>query len=88
MSSSHASGERETVILGSSNGSIEVEAIGLDKVRGKLSRLDHLRAVSLGSESVAFPDPPGEIKKTCPSKSDSRLLIDCDLTRVFCILFV
>lgn len=64
----------EKVILGSSNGAIEVEAPGLDKVRGKLSNLQRLREVSLDNHGVATSDPPGEIKQACPGKSaDGRL---------------
>lgn len=58
---------KETVILGSSNGVIEVEAVGLNKVRGKLARLESLREISLDSEDVALVDPPGKINFTCPS---------------------
>lgn len=58
---------KETVILGSSNGVIEVEAVGLNKVRGKLARLESLREISLDSEDVALADPPGKINFTCPS---------------------
>ncbi|EJD02198.1 RNI-like protein [Fomitiporia mediterranea MF3/22] len=63
----HTTGQKETVILGSSNGAIEVEAIGLDKVRGKLARLERLREISLDTEDVAFADPSGDIRKTCPN---------------------
>ncbi|KIP12320.1 hypothetical protein PHLGIDRAFT_98272 [Phlebiopsis gigantea 11061_1 CR5-6] len=55
----------EKVILGSSNGAIEVEAPGLDKVRGKLSNLQRLKIVSLDNHGVATPDPPGEIERVC-----------------------
>lgn len=65
---SGSSGLKETVILGSSNGAIEVEAVGFDKVRSKLSNLVKLRQISLVSEDVAWSDPPGRIKETCPSK--------------------
>ncbi|KAK7694061.1 hypothetical protein QCA50_003637 [Cerrena zonata] len=57
---------REIVTLGSSNGAIEVEAVGLDKIRAKLSRLDTLREVSLDNKDVASADNPGSIGKTCP----------------------
>ena len=62
------SSKKEVVILGSSHGSIEVEAVGLDRVRGKLSHLERLRNISLDGENVAFSDPEGEIKSTCPSE--------------------
>jgi hypothetical protein len=52
--------------LGSSKGAIEVEAVGLDKIRGKFAKLQTLREVSLDGENVAASDPPGEIRKTCP----------------------
>lgn len=61
-------GSQETVILGSSNGAIEVEAVNLDKIRGKLSQLERLRAISLDRESVSSVGPPGEIRSKCTSK--------------------
>jgi len=63
----HGSQGHEFVILGSSNGAIEVEAVNLDKVRNKLSRVEKLREVSLDGENVAFADSSDEIGKTCPS---------------------
>ena len=65
---------KETVILGSSNGVIEVEAVGLNKVRGKLARLESLREISLDSEDVALADPPGKINFTCPSVCSFRFI--------------
>ncbi|TFK94748.1 RNI-like protein [Polyporus arcularius HHB13444] len=62
----HGSASLEKVILGSSGGAIEVEAVGLDKIRNKLARLERLREVSLDNESVSSADPPGEISRTCP----------------------
>ncbi|OCB88021.1 RNI-like protein [Sanghuangporus baumii] len=67
VESPHSSGQKETVFLGSSSGAIEVEAIGLDKVRGKLARLEHLREISLDAEEVAYADSLGEITRTCPN---------------------
>lgn len=63
----HGPQKQEIVVLGSSNGVIEVEAVNLDKVRNKLSHVEKLREVSLDGEDVASADPPGEIGKTCPS---------------------
>ncbi|KAJ7685581.1 hypothetical protein DFH06DRAFT_1358117 [Mycena polygramma] len=64
----HGSQSQEMVLLGSSNGVIEVEAVDLDKIRGKFAHLDRLREVSLDSESVArYDEPPGSIRSTCPS---------------------
>ena len=59
----------EKVILGSSGGAIEVEAVGLDKIRNKLAQLERLREVSLDNECVSRADPPGEIGRTCPGTS-------------------
>ncbi|KAL7283642.1 hypothetical protein ACG7TL_003078 [Trametes sanguinea] len=56
----------EKIVLGSSGGAIEVEAVGLDKIRSKLARLERLREVSLDNERVSKADPPGEVKRTCP----------------------
>ncbi|GJE87126.1 RNI-like protein [Phanerochaete sordida] len=58
-------GPGEKVILGSSKGAIEVEAVNLDKIRGKLSNLQRLREVSLDYHGVATADPPGDINRTC-----------------------
>ncbi|KAJ7085686.1 CAP Gly-rich domain-containing protein [Mycena belliarum] len=64
----HGSGSQEKVLLGSSNGAIEVEAVDLDKIRGKFANLDRLREVSLDSEHVSrYDEPPGTIRKTCPN---------------------
>jgi hypothetical protein len=66
----HGSGSQEKVLLGSSNGAIEVEAVDLDKIRGKFANLDRLREVSLDNENVArYEEPPGSISTTCPSES-------------------
>ena len=64
----HGEKQKESVVLGSSNGIIEVEAVGLDKVRSKLSNLKNLREVSLDGENIAACDPPGSISKISPSK--------------------
>ncbi|KAI0306717.1 hypothetical protein B0F90DRAFT_1623181 [Multifurca ochricompacta] len=63
----HGSDTQETVILGSSNGAIQVEAVNLDKIRGKFSDLERLREISLDKENVSGADPPGEIRKKCPN---------------------
>ncbi|KDR81741.1 hypothetical protein GALMADRAFT_239919 [Galerina marginata CBS 339.88] len=63
----HGSDTQETVTLGSSQGAIQVEAVSLDKIREKFSRLDRLREVSLDMANVVKGDPPGEISKTCPN---------------------
>jgi hypothetical protein len=64
----HGSDTRETVVLGSSNGAIQVEAVNLDKIRGKFSNVERLQEVSLDKEGVSHADPPGEIGKNCPSQ--------------------
>ncbi|EIW60185.1 uncharacterized protein TRAVEDRAFT_164763 [Trametes versicolor FP-101664 SS1] len=56
----------EKVVLGSSGGAIEVEAVGLDKIRGKLAQLERLREVSLDNECVSQADTPGELARKCP----------------------
>ncbi len=63
----HGVATQEKVILGSSNGSIEVEGPHLDKIRTKLARLDRLRDVSLDGEKVARADPGDTIRRTCSS---------------------
>lgn len=64
----HGSVTLEKVVLGSSNGAIEVEAVGLDKVRRNLGNLGRLREVSLDCELVATGDAKGDILATCPSE--------------------
>lgn len=64
----HGTQKLETVVLGSSNGTIAVEAVGLDKIRGKLARLERLREISLDIENVSSVNPAGQIKNKCPSK--------------------
>ena len=63
----HGSHTQETVILGSSNGTIQVEAVNLDKIRGKFANLERLQEVSLDKENVFGAGAPGEIRKKCPS---------------------
>ncbi|KAN0077124.1 hypothetical protein V8E55_010979 [Tylopilus felleus] len=63
----HGPATLETVILGSSNGAIEVEAVGLDKVRRNLGDLGRLREISLNRELVATGDAEGDILATCPN---------------------
>lgn len=58
----------EKVVLGSSGGAIEVEAVGLDKIRGKLAQLERLREVSLDNECVSQADTPGELARKCPGE--------------------
>lgn len=65
----HGHDSPETVVLGSSHGAIVVEAVSLDKIRGKLANLARLREVSLDDEYVATCDPPGALQNTCPSES-------------------
>jgi hypothetical protein len=64
----HGSESQEVVILGSSQGSIQVEAVNLDKIRDKLSKLSSLREVSLDDAGVARSDPQETIRDTCPSE--------------------
>lgn len=64
----HGGHSQETVLLGSSQGTIQVEAVNLDKIRSKLSKLSALREVSFDGEMVAVSDSPGAIGETCPSE--------------------
>ncbi|KAL4248489.1 hypothetical protein ABKN59_007766 [Abortiporus biennis] len=66
IESFHGTAKAETIILGSSNGAIAVEAVNLDKIRAKLARLDTLREASLDEKDVATADLRGKIKETCP----------------------
>lgn len=80
-------GVQEKVTLGSSNGAIEIEAVGMDKIRGKFAQLDHLKELSLDNELVATANDPGLVYKTCPSEpfprvDSSRLQIKRRCTRI------
>jgi hypothetical protein len=70
----HGVESQETVVLGSSQGTIQVEAVGLDKVRSRLSRLERLKVVSLDGTLVAYPDPHPQIRNTCSSTLDFTAL--------------
>lgn len=63
----HGSDTQETVVLGSSNGAIQVEAVNLDKIRGKFASLERLQEVSLDKEYVFGTGAPGEIRERCPN---------------------
>lgn len=63
----HGIASQEKIVLGSSNGAIEVEAVDLDKIRSKFSNLERLREVSLNNEMVSTGNNPGEILSTCPN---------------------
>jgi hypothetical protein len=78
----HGSDTRETVVLGSSNGAIQVEAVNLDKIRGKFSNVERLRQVSLDNEGVSLADQPGEIRKNCPSQSYRSSVFPSDVRAV------
>lgn len=61
--------EVESVVLGSSNGSITVEAPRLDKIRANLSRIESLREASLDGESISgVGDDEIKIRATCSSE--------------------
>ncbi|EXX52298.1 uncharacterized protein OCT59_005737 [Rhizophagus irregularis] len=53
--------------------SLEVEALGWDKIRQKQKQLDRLTEVGLSFEQVSSAGKPGEIKKTCPNIIDLNL---------------
>ncbi|KAH7923561.1 hypothetical protein BV22DRAFT_1092713 [Leucogyrophana mollusca] len=67
IEAAHGSASQERVILGSSNGAIEVEVVGMDKIRNKFASLGRLREVSLDNEKVSTCDPVGKIRETCPN---------------------
>ncbi|KAJ7578440.1 outer arm dynein light chain 1 [Mycena floridula] len=78
----HGSQSQETVLLGSSHGNIQVEAVRLDKIRTKFANLDRLREISLDNELVARSSEPGSIRRTLPNVRgldlSSSLLPDWD----------
>lgn len=69
----HGSHTQETVILGSSNGAIQVEAVNLDKIRGKFANLERLQEVSLDKENVFGAGAPGEVRTKCPNVKGADL---------------
>lgn len=56
----------EWVTLGSSKGTIQVEAVGLDKIRTKLSKLDQLRVVGLDECNIVAAGPTDTLRDTIP----------------------
>ncbi|KAK7038108.1 tubulin-specific chaperone E [Favolaschia claudopus] len=86
----HNAESQEKVLLGSSNGAIEVEAVDLDKIRRKFANLDRLREVSLDNEYIArYDEPPGTIRSTCPSVRGldltASLISSWDLIAAICV---
>lgn len=67
MDSDHT-GATESIILGSSDGAIEVEAVNMNKVRGKFARLDTLKEVGLENYMIKSSGKKGDIAAICPSK--------------------
>ncbi|KAG0697020.1 hypothetical protein DFH29DRAFT_176037 [Suillus ampliporus] len=67
VEATHGTASQEKIVLGSSNGAIEVEAVDLDKIRGKFANLERLREASLDNEMVSTGNDPGEILSTCPN---------------------
>lgn len=63
----HGAASQEKIILGSSNGAIEVEVVDMDKIRSKFANLERLREVSLDNK-VSTGSEPGKILSTCPSE--------------------
>ena len=79
----HGSDTQETVVLGSSQGTIEVEAVSLDKIRQKFARLDQLREISLEHANVVKGDEPGRILEICPSMLSIHITPICTLFYLF-----
>lgn len=63
----HGAATQETIVLGSSAGAIEVEAVNMDKIRSRLSHLDRLRDISLDDTEAGYADPPGAVAAATPS---------------------
>ena len=72
----------ETVVLGSSNGAIRVEAVNLDKIRKKFSNFQRLQEVSLDNEGVSQADSPGELREKLPSESFDCSIFSSDISIV------
>ncbi|EPQ57914.1 hypothetical protein GLOTRDRAFT_36836 [Gloeophyllum trabeum ATCC 11539] len=58
---------KEVVTLGSSHGLIQVEAVGLAKVRSNLADLARLVEVSLDGAHIAWAEQPPQVAERCPS---------------------
>ncbi|KAA1469385.1 hypothetical protein DENSPDRAFT_773147 [Dentipellis sp. KUC8613] len=63
----HGAEKPEVIVLGSSNGAIQVEAVDLDKIRHKFAKVEQLREISLDKENVSSADPEGLIRTKCPN---------------------
>lgn len=61
----------ESYVLGSSKGTIEVEAPGIDKVRRKFAQIERLRELSLDGEGVVSAGDEGQIVQMCKSKEET-----------------
>lgn len=72
--SQNSSAGSEWITLGSSKGTIQVEAVGLDKIRRKLSKLDRLRVVGLDESNVATAGPSGVLRGTIPGRHSRSIL--------------
>ncbi|EPQ57923.1 hypothetical protein GLOTRDRAFT_71849 [Gloeophyllum trabeum ATCC 11539] len=58
---------KEVVTLGSSHGLIQVEAVGLAKVRSNLADLARLVEVSLDGAHIAWAEQPPQVAERCPN---------------------
>ncbi|PVF92732.1 RNI-like protein [Serendipita vermifera] len=67
IEATHGSDTIESIILGSSDGAIEVEAVNMDKVRGKFAKLESLREVGLEDYLIKTAGKRGEIASTSPN---------------------
>ncbi|CAE6450346.1 unnamed protein product [Rhizoctonia solani] len=63
----------ETVVLGSSNGTIIVEGPRLDKIRAKFSQIERLRSISLNNYDVSSVGDPQVVSKLCQSVQNLNL---------------
>ncbi|KAG8800092.1 hypothetical protein FRC16_003748 [Serendipita sp. 398] len=63
----HATSTKEAIVLGSSDGAIEVEAVDMNKVRNKFAQLEKLKEVGLENYMISKAGPAGEIKAICPN---------------------
>ncbi|KAG8856907.1 hypothetical protein FRB91_012014 [Serendipita sp. 411] len=63
----HATSIKEAIVLGSSDGAIEVEAVDMNKVRNKFAQLEKLKEVGLENYMISKAGPAGEIKAVCPN---------------------
>lgn len=79
-------GQPELIMLGSSNGAIQVEAVDLAKVRRKFARLDRLKEVGLEAEDVATLNAPRSLAEGAGTTNEDAAAILARTCPSSCVL--